>query len=527
MYRILKTAKDAYITNKYIAGTRSENSNTGMAGTIDLYKLYNETILPGTSTTPVVEISRGLIKFDYSELAELTASFLDINDPDFQCHMVLRDVYGGQTTPVNFTITAIPLSQSWTEGKGQDVLVYRDLGATNFITASIQNGLAIPWFAPGASLSGNLGAAGIDIIVSGNLGAGLVDMKVAQVFERGDEDLVLDITQHVSACLAGQMENHGFRLSLSDAEEQNNTTYFVKRFGTSHVQNKKLLPRLVVKSNAAIQDYSQTLKFNTPFPQPVYTYNTINGSNYFSGSNEITGNDCLLLKLEASHSIIYTTSSFSISHNANITHTVKGLDTFSYTVTGSQATISGIPQAGIYTADVLLSTVNTPGLADFLSGSQEHQFKMTWISLDGTYTYATEYVTISNLQGTDNAANDSAYVVNIINLKNLYSTKQKVRLRVFVQDYANEMKAYRLPKKLRSKILPETYWRLIGAYNKNIYIPFDDVGTRCSFDADGMYFDMWFQDLDPNEVYEFELLLRENGKDQVVRNEGFRFKVSG
>lgn len=529
MYRILQAEQDAYITNKYIAGSRSETSNTGTAGTIDLFKLYNETTLPGTSSFPIVELSRGLIKFDYSPLAILTASHLNINDPQFSCFMVLKDVYGGQTTPVNYTLEAIPLSSSWDEGRGQDVIVYRDLGAVNFLTASLVGGNPITWAGPGASVSGNLGAANIDIVVSGNLGSGLVDLKSSQFFQRGDEDLVIDITAHVSACLAGQMENHGFRIAFSDTEEQNGTTYFVKRFGSRHVQNKELQPRLVVRSNAALQDYSQALKFNTPDPQPVYTYNFLNGQrvNFFSGSNEVLGDDCLLLKLEASHPIVYTTSSFSVSHNATINHQVQGTHVFTHTITGSQATISGIPQTGVYTANVSLSTVDTVGLSGFLSGALEHPFKMSWVSLDGTYVYATENVTITSQQGIDSAVDDNAYVANITNLKNLYSKNDKARMRVFVQDYNTEMTAYRLPKKLRPKILPNLLWRLIGAYSKKIYIPFDDVGTRCSFDADGMYFDIWFEDLDIHEVYEIELCIKENDKEYVIRNEGFRFRITG
>lgn len=529
MYRILQAEKDAYINNKYIAGSRSENSNTGLAGTIDLFKLFNETTLPGTSSADVVELSRGLIKFDYSPLLELTASTLNLNDPNFKCYMQLKDVYGGQTTPVNFTLMAIPLSNSWNEGKGQDVVVYRDLGVANFLTSSLFNAQPVEWNLPGAGASGTLGANDIDIVVSANFGNGLINLKSEQFFERGDEDFVVDITAHVSACLAGLMTNHGFRISYGDGEEQSSTTYFVKRFGSRHVQNKHLLPKLYVVADTAIKDYSKVLRFNTPFSQSVFTYNTLLGgnTNFYSGSTEITGNNCLLLKLEASHSLTYITTSFSISHSASINHTVKGMDYYSKTVTGSQKQINGINQTGMYTADVLLSTVNDTQLKNFLSGALQHPFKLSWTSLDGTVTFATDYVDILSQTGTDDNVKENAYVVNITNLKNVYSTRDKVRLRVFVQDYTAEMAAYRLPKKAKPKILTEMYWRLKGAYNKKIYVPFDDAGTRCSFDGQGMYFDFWFQDLDLNEVYEFELLIRENGKDYIITNEGFRFRITG
>jgi hypothetical protein len=76
MYRILSASKDTYITNKYIAGSRSLGSNVGQAGTLDLFKLYNETRLTGV-TSSITELTRLLVQFDYSELQLLTGSILD------------------------------------------------------------------------------------------------------------------------------------------------------------------------------------------------------------------------------------------------------------------------------------------------------------------------------------------------------------------------------------------------------------------------------------------------------------------
>ena len=58
MYRILSASKDTYITNKIINETfRATDSNVGQAGTIDLFKIYNETSLSG-STESQKEITR-------------------------------------------------------------------------------------------------------------------------------------------------------------------------------------------------------------------------------------------------------------------------------------------------------------------------------------------------------------------------------------------------------------------------------------------------------------------------------------
>ena len=64
MYRILQALQDTYITNKIVNNSfRATDANVGQAGTLDFFKLYDESKLPGTSSN-VIELSRTLIKFD-------------------------------------------------------------------------------------------------------------------------------------------------------------------------------------------------------------------------------------------------------------------------------------------------------------------------------------------------------------------------------------------------------------------------------------------------------------------------------
>ena len=147
MFRILKADKDAMITDKVINGKRVTDANTGQAGTLDLFKLSQETILSGSR---VDEISRLLIHFDLDPLRALTGSALDFSDPSFTAIIKLRDVFGGQTTPSNFTLAAFPLSKSFDEGAGFDISSFRDLDAANFLTASVSNSVVL-WTLSGAN----------------------------------------------------------------------------------------------------------------------------------------------------------------------------------------------------------------------------------------------------------------------------------------------------------------------------------------------------------------------------------------
>ena len=40
MFRSIKSDKDTYITNKYVDGIRAVSGNVGIAGSLDLFKLY-------------------------------------------------------------------------------------------------------------------------------------------------------------------------------------------------------------------------------------------------------------------------------------------------------------------------------------------------------------------------------------------------------------------------------------------------------------------------------------------------------
>ena len=139
MYLALSASKDTYITNKIVGSSfRATDANLGQAGTLDLFKLYDENTIVG-EVNPI-ELSRILIKFDYSTLTNLMSSKLDINSNTFKCNLVLSDVYGGQPTPTNFKLIVFPLSRSFDEGVGRDVAGFRDIDVCNFLTASVSNG---------------------------------------------------------------------------------------------------------------------------------------------------------------------------------------------------------------------------------------------------------------------------------------------------------------------------------------------------------------------------------------------------
>lgn len=503
MYRRFNIDKDTYITNKLIVGSGSITSNVGQAGTLDLFKIWT------TGSIPTIENSRILIHPDIASLQALTGTVLNPSDSSFKCFLFLKDVYGGQTTPSNFALSLVPLSKSWDEGRGRDIVAFRDLDASNWVTASISGGTASPWAITGAN------GAGSDY---------LPGYEVQQVFQRGDEDLYMDVTTLVSATMAGVIPDQGWRLSFSSSLEQDDNSYFVKRFGSRHTTNPALHPKLVMKFNDSKRDDGNQAIFGQP--NTFRVYNTVRGeyANFMSGSSAITGSNSLRLLLVASKSIDVVTSSWQQNFSASISYTTQSISYFSESFSAS---LSGNPPyIGYYQAEATLDPQSNAGLSGFLGTSTSQVFQSYWTSLDGTVLFSSgAYITFTTPRAGEQVSAERNFVLNVTNLKNEYVTSQVARLKVFVQDRNTEIPAFHIPVPVRSLILNNISWRLLNAFSREVLIPFDASATRLSSDGFGMYFDMYMVDLAPHVVYELEFQVIENGNTYFITNEGFRFKV--
>jgi hypothetical protein len=196
-----------------------------------LYKLYNELLIT-TSSYSGIELTRGFLQFDLSPLRELTGSLLNYSTSSFKCYLSLTDAYSGQTTPSNYTLVLNPLAKPFSEGRGFDVVEYRDLDAVNWVTASVMTGSVLAWTITGSMATGSIGDSNIDYYVSGVISGGNSSLTISQSFELGNENLLMDVTHFVSATLAGILPDYGFRLAFLPAEETDTTTRFVKRLQT-------------------------------------------------------------------------------------------------------------------------------------------------------------------------------------------------------------------------------------------------------------------------------------------------------
>ena len=302
MYRIISASKDTYITNRIINSKfRATDANVGNAGTLDLFKLYNESNLSGVDYP--IENSRLLIKFDLSEVKKMHDDLkIDINDSSFKCYVKLHDVYGGETTPNNFNVILFPLAKKFDEGVGLDIINYSDLDTTNWLTASYDGTNVSKWNRPGANASGSLSDSNIDVIVSGTIPgqSSAISLSPMQYFSTGEEDLKIEVTNFVSASIKNHITNHGFLLAFSGSYEKDVNTYFVKRFASRNTINLSKQPKLIIQYNDSIQDNHENFEFDLSGSLYLNNFNRGSLANILSGSSatELTGEKCMILKIQ-------------------------------------------------------------------------------------------------------------------------------------------------------------------------------------------------------------------------------------
>jgi len=498
MFKILRARADAYITNQVVDGERVESANTGLASSINLYKLYGMTF---SGSTPNVELSRAFINFDLDPIRTLVSEGkIDTNHSSFTCRLKMFDVDGGQTCPANFVMTVNPLSRSFDEGLGRDIVLYADDDVCNFLTGSRMQGA---WVQSGSSAGGHNSAI-VDYLTSATLNGVSASLESTQTFALGTEDLNVDVTRIVSASVANVIPDRGFRLAFSPSIETDERTYFVKRFASRHAYNDDYHPRLEFTYDDSLQDDSAGLFVGSTSTLFLRNFNGGQYSNLLSASTAVTGQNSLILRLETQ---------------------VSG-GVLSFPFTGSQHR-SGLNLAtGIYSASVIIpesAAVNAK-----LQRSGSISFTPIWGSLDGTVGYLTgAVITAYKPQRGSSQVNDTMFVT-VTNVKSEYVSTETSYMRMNVFDpLSQNLLVSKVPVEFVGLIVRDMHYQIRCVETDKVLVPFDTTynSTRVSSDASGMFFQVDISSLNVNRTYVVDALMVRNGERRLFKSVSGIFKV--
>lgn len=495
MQRIIQADKDCYITNKIVKGVSKISGNTGCAATLDLYKLYGLTF---SGTNPNIEMTRLLIHFPIDTIRDkFDNSEINISDPTFWCKIKLRDVYGGQPTPSNFNVVLHPLSASFQEGLGRDVTFYSDRHVSNWLSSS----LGVSWHVTGCNGPCYSTGSG-DYITASSL---LVSTECTQSFVSGEEDLLIDVTSIISATIAGDIPDQGFRISFSNTHESDTASYFVKRFGSRSVYDESKRPYLVWGFDDSSVDNTSNFYVNSTSSLFMYNYENDELKNIISGTSEISGDNCVLLRMSTP---------------------ISG-GTLSYYFTGSQHShgFRGFCYVtGTYSARPII-TDNTQ-IQTLFNVSGTIPFTPVWTSLDQSVTYMTGTQVRLKRSSKQSSIETKFDVVTVDMPEIIRRDTDTTRCQVFFSPKKEFLEIVKVPVQISSAIVNNAFYRIKNDADETVIdFDFDKNSTRLSSDNKIMYFDLHAGNLPPGRLYTIDIATVSNGIQTRYTNTSQKFRV--
>jgi hypothetical protein len=270
--------------------------------------IYEKSVELNTGLDPVLEInktltdgiphnSRVLLKFDLSKLTSNYATALLTQTASYYLRLTTTEP---SEIPLDYTIYAYPVSQSWSMGTGR----YSALPTgSNGVSWKYRLGSDVPSSAWATSSFATTSTGSWVTNPGGS--TWLTSSAHSQSFSYETSDILMDVTSTVRAWISGTIANNGFVLKKSDADEASTSVFGSLKFfskDTSTIYGPRLEMRyrdviyhtsnsiisytdeVVVRLNNLREAYSETdkVRFNIG-ARPKYPTRTFaTSSNYLT-----------------------------------------------------------------------------------------------------------------------------------------------------------------------------------------------------------------------------------------------------
>lgn len=458
---------DNTITNAFDGTlvTRGTGSNMGASDILEVFSIY------GQATTSSLEAARILIQFDTNDISAKRTAGLIPTQGGVNFYLKLCNAEHSRTLPRDFYLHITAVSQSWQEGVGLDMENYSDLTRTNPGSNWINATNTQAWT-----------TAGGDYFFD-------VSSSFVQRFEKGTENLELDVTSLVEQWLDGRKQNYGFGIRLSGSYESGDKSYYTKKFFARDSEFFFKRPVLEARWNGATKDdrgyfyASSSLAEANDNLNTLYLYNRIRGR---LRNIPVVGSNPIYVSLYDS----------------------IGGDQIGLTFTGSNVS------TGVYRCDVFADTTASVIYDVWHAGDNQ---------------YHTGTINVKTFKSSEQSYN-TRYLTTISNLQNYYNNEQVARFNLYVRPKNWSPNIYTV-----ARSIPENTIIVSGAYE--VYriadnykvIPFgtgSDYHTSLSYDVSGNYFELDLSMLENGYDYGIRLAYYDDylSSWQKQQNE-FRFKV--
>ena len=445
-------------------GSRATGSNMGQADVSEVFSIYGRASLSSS------ELSRVLTKFDVSDISsDRTAGTIPASG-SVSFYIRLFNAETSQTVPKNFTIVAQAISKSWSEGDGLDLENYKDVGVSNWISASSTTA----WDSAGGDYHDS--------------------PTFTQTFATGLEDLEIDITNLVEEWIDGTKENYGVGIRLTSSLESAETSYYTKRFFARGTQYFFKKPVIEARWNSSTGDDRGDFYMSSSLAPAADNLNTLYLYNYVRGQ---------------------LTNIPAIGTGEIYVDLYQTLGGTALTQVISTPATGGYVSTGIYSCSVCITGTYTTLRDVWYSGSTE---------------YFTGTISPQTFGATGVSTGNNRYITKIKNLRNKYFSEEEARFNVYVRSKNWSPTIYTVASsEIENTIIPSAsyrVYRVLDGYNAIPHGTGSDLQTLLSYDVSGNYFNLDMSLLEPGYEYGIKLAFYDSQRQSwIEQDQKFLFRV--
>ncbi|MAG26046.1 hypothetical protein CMI47_10745 [Candidatus Pacearchaeota archaeon] len=508
--------------------TRGTGANMGYADVLETFSVY------GRQSSGSQELSRILIQFPINSIVtDRTAGTIPASG-SVTFYLRMYNAPHSKTVPEDFSLSILPVGQSWQEGVGLDLETYKDLtkGNTGANWMSASNTSA--W--TGSTYTTN-------DCVGGSYRTGALDPQFKVAFGGGLGDVKLDITPLVEHWMADTISNYGIGVHLSSSYEASasvgeNTasapvlpvtggatkSYFTKRFFARGTQYFFKKPAIEAIWNSDVKDDRGDFYYSSSLAPAASNMNTIYFYNYVRGA--LTN----IPDLGDDNRVYVSMFSGNAANTApSAAALVLSIDDYGYVRSALPTIVTGgLVSTGIYSASFALTAAATP-----ISTLYDVWFTGSDATIAASSSTATQYLTASitpsQVVPTQTVAKP-VYYLNITNLKGRYRTDETARFNVYIRNKFWDPTIYTVanatPESTTIQSASYRVYRVMDGYNAIPYMTGSDLATGLSYDVSGNYFDFDMSLLEPGYAYAFKFAFYDPGLSSwTEQSEVFKFRV--
>lgn len=474
---------DNTITNAFDAtlSTRGTGSNMGASDILEVFSIYGQT---SSFNGYSLEESKILLNFPISTINSDRSSGYIPASGSVNFVVKLYNAEHSSTTPTEFTLVVAPISRSWTEGFGLDMDEYKDLGISNWISASLP------------STTYPIGAwtnQGGDFLTGSGASTG------SCYFETGIEDLEVDVTAQVEKWIDGSTGSYGLGIFLTSSLLSETRSYYTKKFFGRGSEFQLWRPYIEARWNSQIADkrgnfYISSSLLSTENINTIYLYNYKNGK---ATDIPSIGTDKIYVK---------------------IYETLGGASSFMPIAGGVGSNNAAVVTGGWVSTGVYSASFAYTGSASTIYD--------VWQNAAGTTLFHTGTIYPITYDASDNSGITN-YVLKISNAQQKYYQNDKPRFRLFIREKNWNPTIYTVAStEIEPTIIEKAYYRLFRVQDNFEVVPYGTGSTQhtlLSYDVNGNYFDFDMSILEKGYMYGFKFAfdLQQNGQ---VEEQPYAFK---